>query len=60
MIVNEYGYICIVIDRPLSAETNRNLMYYLTLLPTRNANIKLAITTFIRKRLDYIYRDFIC
>ena len=59
VIVNEYGYICIVIGRPLSAETNGNVMYYLTLLPTRNANIKLAITT-LRKRLDYIYRDFIC
>ena len=56
MIVNEHGYICIVIDRPLSAETNGDVMYYLTLLPTRNANIKLAITT-LRKRLDYIYRD---
>jgi len=44
-------------SRPLSAETNGNVMYYLTLLPTRNANIKLAITT-LRKRLDYIYRDF--
>ena len=46
MIVNEYGYICILIDRLLSAETNGNVMYCLTLLPTRNANIKSAITTF--------------
>ena len=56
MIVNEYGYICIVIDRLLSAETNGNVMYYLTLPPTRNANIKLAIAT-LRK---LIYRDSIC
>lgn len=54
MIVNEYGYICIVIDRPLSAETNGNVMYYLTLLPTRNANIKLAITTLRNDWITFI------
>lgn len=58
MNVNEYVYICIEIDRLLGAETKGKVMYYLTLLSTRNANVKLAITT-LRKRLEYIYRDVI-